>query len=124
WRGAAEDAMITAIPTHNTDVGFSGAAAIAGAVAMALAGAPLDKIIDAGCDAAELGLRKGRPWIAPSVARRIRMAVDIASRPGDVRARLQEIFDVVGCSLSIPESVGAAFGVLAMAQGEPRQAAI
>jgi ADP-ribosylglycohydrolase len=37
---------------------------------------------------------------------------------------LQEIYDVVGSTLSIPESVGAAFGVLAMAEGDPRQAAI
>src|SRR5581483_2195331 len=57
----------------------------------------------------------GRPWLGPSVSRRIQMAVDIGRGPGDERQRLQEIYDVVGCSLSIPESVGAAFGVLAMA---------
>ncbi len=122
--GAIEDAIHSAIPTHNTDLGFSGAAAVAGAVAIALTGAPLDAIIDAGCQAAEGGKQKGRPWLGPSVARRIRMAVDIARGPGDVRWRLQEIYDVVGSTLSIPESVGAAFGVLAMAEGNPKQAAI
>ncbi len=122
--GAIDDACLSAIPTHNTDIGFSGAAAVAGAVAIALTGASLDEIIQAGRQAADIGRRKGRPWLGPSVSRRIQMAVDIARGPGDDRQRLQEIYDVVGCSLSIPESVGAAFGVLAMAEGDPRQAAI
>lgn len=122
--GAVEDATLSAIPTHNTDVGFSGAAAVAGAVAIALTGASLDSIIEAGCKAADLGFAKGLPWMGSSVSRRIQVAVDIARGPGDERARLQEIYDVVGCTLSIPESVGAAFGVLAMAEGDPRQAAI
>jgi ADP-ribosylglycohydrolase len=122
--GAIQDACLSAIPTHNTDVGFSGAAAVAGAVAVALGGATLDEIIAAGRWAADQGRERGRPWLGPSVSRRIQMAVDIARGPGDERQRLQEIYDVVGCSLSIPESVGAAFGVLAMAEGDPRQAAI
>jgi ADP-ribosylglycohydrolase len=52
------------------------------------------------------------------------MAVDIARGPGDERFRLREIYDVVGTSLSVPETVGAAFGVVAMADGEPKQTAI
>jgi ADP-ribosylglycohydrolase len=123
--GAARDAALQATPTHNTDVAMSGAAAVAGAVAMALApGAQLDAILNAGISAAEIGRRLGPPYMGASVARRIRLALDIAGQGGDPRARLQDIFDLVGSTLATSESVPAAFGVLAMAGGEPLQAAI
>jgi ADP-ribosylglycohydrolase len=38
--------------------------------------------------------------------------------------RLKDLYDRVGTSLFIPESVPAAFGVLVMAQGDPRQCAV
>jgi ADP-ribosylglycohydrolase len=52
------------------------------------------------------------------------MAVEIARGCGDERFRLREIYDVIGTSLSVPETVGAAFGVLVMANGDPQQTAI
>lgn len=123
--GAIEDAAIVSMPTHNTSVAVSGACAVAAAIAVGmLPGATLDAMIAAGMMGAEIGATKGRPWLGPSVARRIRMAVDIARGPGDALARLRELYDVVGTSLSVPETVGSAFGVLAMAQGDPKQTAI
>jgi ADP-ribosylglycohydrolase len=123
--GAAHDAALQSTPTHNTDVAMSGAAAVAGAVAMALApGAQLDAILDAGIAAAEIGRRLGPPWMGASVARRIRLAIEIAGHQDEPRARLQEIYDLVGSTLATSESVPAAFGVLAMAAGDPLQTAI
>lgn len=123
--GAIEDAAIVSMPTHNTSVAVSGACAVAAAIAVGmLPGATLDAMIAAGMMGAEIGATKGRPWLGPSVARRIRLAVDIARGPGDALARLRELYDVVGTSLSVPETVGSAFGVLAMAQGDPKQTAI
>lgn len=123
--GAVEDAAVVCIPTHNTSTAISGAGAVAAAIATAMtAGATLDSMIAAGIRGAELGRTKGRVWVGPSVARRIQMAVEIARGPGDERFRLREIYDVIGTSLSVPETVGAAFGVLAMAKGDPKQTAI
>jgi ADP-ribosylglycohydrolase len=123
--GAARDAALQATPTHNTDVAMSGAAAVAGAVAMALApGAQLDAILNAGIAAAEIGRGLGPTYMGASVARRIRLALEIAGRADDPRTRLQEIYDLVGSTLAISESVPAAFGVLAMAGGDPTQTAI
>jgi ADP-ribosylglycohydrolase len=123
--GAIEDAAITCIPTHNTNVAISGACAVAAAIAVALRDdATLDAVIAAGVLGATLGREKGRKWLGPSVARRITMAVDIARGPGDELTRLREMYDVIGTSLSVPETVGSAFGVLAMAKGDPRQTAI
>jgi ADP-ribosylglycohydrolase len=123
--GAVSDAAIVCIPTHNTSPAISGACAVAAAIAVAMIDdATLDAVVAAGMLGAELGSKKGRLWSGPSVARRIQMAVEIARGHGDERCRLREIYDVIGTSLSVPETVGAAFGVLAMANGEPRQTAI
>lgn len=122
--GAARDAATQSIPTHNTDVAMAGAAAVAGAVAAALApGAQLDDILRAGVAAAEIGRTLGPAYMGASVARRIELAVAIARKLGEPRARIQELYDIVGSTLAISESVPAAFGVLAMAAGDPLQTA-
>lgn len=123
--GAAHDAVLQATPTHHTDVAMSGAAAVAGAVAMALRpGAGLDAILGAGIDAAEIGRQRGPAYMGASVARRIELAVAIARKLAEPRARIQELYDLVGSTLATSESVPAAFGVLAMADGDPMQTAI
>ncbi len=123
--GAIDDAITVCIPTHNTNVAISGACAVAAAVAVALRlDASLDAMIAAGVMGAELGRKHGRAWLGPSAARRITMAVEIARGPGDPLSRLRTIYNEIGTSLSVPETIGAAFGVLAMAEGDPRQTAI
>lgn len=122
--GAVNDAYISCIPTHHTDVAISGAAAIAGAIALSMAdGSQLEEIVDAGCKAADMGRELGNRWLGASVSRRIRMAVEIAQSSKNARERIQDLFEVIGTSLAIPESVPAAFGVLVMAQGDPLQTA-
>ena len=122
--GAVEDAYLACVPTHHTDVAISGAAAVAGAIAIALQpGATLDEIVQAGQAAADLGRTHGYRWLGASVSRRIALAAEIASSAAPERQRLQELYDLVGTSLAIPESVPAAFGVLVMAQGDPRRSA-
>lgn len=123
--GAIDAAAITCIPTHNTNVAISGACAVASAIAIAMTdGVSLDTVITAGMLGADLGRQRGRTWLGPSVSRRIKMAVEIAHGPGNDLFRLRELYNVIGTSLSVPETVGAAFGVLVMANGEPRQTAI
>ncbi|MGQ9849211.1 MAG: ADP-ribosylglycohydrolase family protein [Aggregatilineaceae bacterium] len=123
--GAIVDAVTACVPTHHTNVAISGACAVAAAIAVALVDdTSLGAIVAAGMLGAEVGRTRGRPWLGPSVARRIQMAVEIARRPGDARDRLRELYDVIGTSLSVPETVGSAFGVLVMAEGDPQQAAI
>jgi ADP-ribosylglycohydrolase len=124
--GAVHDAHISCIPTHNTDVAISGAAAIAGAIATAMrAGVTLDEIIAAGIKAAEMGRALGPHWMGASISKRIPIAVEIArSSSKNEYERLNEIYDIIGTSLSMTESVPAAFGVLTLANGDPQQTAI
>ncbi len=118
--GAIRDAAISCIPTHNTDVAVSGAAAVAGAIAAALKPAStLDEVVEAGVYAAGQGRKYGHVWIGASVPKRIHLAVEIARSGKPVRERLQDLYDIVGATLAISEAVPAAFGVLVMAEGDP-----
>ena len=124
-KAAAHDAALSCIPTHNTDVAASGAAAIAGAIAQALVpSATLTDIIEAGRWAAREARSLAAPWMGASVPRRIELAVQLAQADKPVRERLQDIYDIIGTTLAITEAVPAAFGVLAMAEGDPVQTAI
>ena len=40
------------------------------------------------------------------------------------RTKLRRLFDEVGATLNVPETVGAAFGLLALGQGDPKGTAI
>ncbi|MFN8527204.1 MAG: ADP-ribosylglycohydrolase family protein [Anaerolineae bacterium] len=123
--GAIADAVTSALPTHGTNVGISGACSVAAGVAMAMhPDATIDAVVAAGMLGAELGRQHGTKWIGASVTRKIEQAVAIARKGTDERARLREIYDVVGTSLAMPETVGAAYGMFVMAEGDPRRAAI
>jgi ADP-ribosylglycohydrolase len=123
--GAIADAHLSCIPTHNTDIAISGAAAVAGAIAMGLKpGSTLQDVVDAGVYAGEQGRKFGHVWMGASIPARIRLAVEIARKDLPLRQRLQELYDLVGTTLAISEAVPAAFGVLVMAEGHPVRAGV
>lgn len=123
---AVEDAIIACTPTHFTDVAVSGACAVAAAVAQALTPhTTLQAIIEIAVQAAEIGRQQGVPWRGASVARKIDYAVQLAT---DVSLseldRIQNLYDLVGSTFSPADAVPCAFGVLAMADGNPVETAI
>jgi ADP-ribosylglycohydrolase len=131
---AAHDAALTAIPSHNTSVACASAAAVAGAVACAVGpvngaahGATqpeLRDVIFAGMHAAHIGEGLGKLGLGANIARRIDFAVSLArDGVGNDSDRLQAIYDLVGTSLAASEAVPAAFGVVALAEGDPMRAA-
>jgi ADP-ribosylglycohydrolase len=123
--GAVEAAARACQPTHYTAVAVSCAAAVAAAIAAALMpGATLDAVLDAACAGAEQGSRFGHGEFLPNIARRIRWAVSIGTSGRDEDAILDDLYDYVGVSLAIHETVPAAFAVLAMANGDPWRTAL
>ena len=123
--GAVRDAVITCMPTHFTSPAVSAASAVAAAVAAGMVeGASLDAVMDAGTTGAEKGVAHGRRWFGCSVRFKIEQALEIAASGESVEVRLRRIFDEVGATLNAAETVGAAFGILAMAHGDPKQTAI
>lgn len=112
-------------PTHDTAVAVSGAAAVAAAVAIALTpDATLATVLGAACTGATCGAAYGHREFLPDIARRIRWAVGLATSGRDEAAILDDLYDYVGVSLAIHETVPAAFAVLAMAGGDPWRTAL
>ncbi len=123
--GAVTDTITVCMPTHFTSPAVSGACAVSAAVAKAMVeGISLDAVIEAGLQGAHLGKTRGRAWFGCSVTFKIEQALDIAASVEDNKTQLRRLFDEVGATLNVPETVGAAFGLLAMADGDPKQAAI
>ena len=126
FNAAIEDAIIATTPTHYTDVAVSGACAVAAAISQAMApDATLEDIINAAIHGADIGLRRGNPWFGGSVARKIDLAVRLATEASlSERDRLQNIYDFVGSTLAVADAVPSAFGIVAMADGNPVDAAV
>ena len=123
--GTVADTVTVCMPTHFTQPAVSGACAVSAAVAMAMIDdVTLDAVINAGLQGAQLGKQYGRAWFGCSVSFKIEQALAIADSGQDQRARLRRLFDEVGATLNVPETVGAAFGLLAMAKGDPKETAI
>lgn len=123
---AAVDAIVACTPTHFTDVAFSGACAVAAAIAQAMTpNTTLETIIDMAIWGAETGLQYGSSWFGASVGRKIDFAVQLAT---DVtlteQERIQNLYDLIGSTLSIADSVPCVFGILALAEGNPTNTAI
>jgi len=126
---AVRAAATTCRPSHFTSVGVAGAAAVAGAVAVALQrGATVLDVVRGAIWSAELGesigASEGREVAGPSVARRIELAVEIASVSPDLDTAIRRIAAVVGTGLSAAEAVPAAIGFVVAGGGDPWQTVI
>jgi len=111
------------LPTHGTGVAISGALAVARAVAAALQpSADLEGILAAARQGAAQGRRHGI-WVwATPLEGRIDLAVRLAAENPEPKKALQALYDYVGVDMLVAESVAAAFGVVALAGGDPMRA--
>jgi len=113
------------LPTHNTSVAISGGAAVACAVARALVG---DALLDDLFKAAKEGATKGQQygewvWGTP-LEGRIDLALQIAAKRRQLPTALTDLYRYVGVDMLVAESVAAAFGVIALANGNPMNAVV
>jgi ADP-ribosylglycohydrolase len=119
YEQAVLDTVAACTPSHNTDVAISGAAAVAGAIAVALKpGSTLQDILTAGRESAVAGQGHGHPWLGASVPRRIDLALEIVDQPSSPYDRIVDLYDIVGSTLATSEAVPSAFGILALAEGD------
>ena len=122
--GAVADALTSCRPSHLTNIGVAGAAAVAAAVAMAVQPASTVRdVVAAGRAGAieghRLGGSEGRDVAGPSIARRIDLAVGAAYSGEDFFGAVRSVTDVVGSGLGMAEAVPAAFGIFVAAGGDP-----
>jgi ADP-ribosylglycohydrolase len=124
--GAAALACLLARPTHNTQIAFAGAAAVAAAIAAGLGGMP-GTLADWADRGAALGeeeaTRTGRVAGGVGIRRRLEMALRIGEvHAGDVDAAAAELTDTIGNGVAMAEAVPHAFGLVAAARGDAWQA--
>ena len=126
---AVQDAVTLCIPTHNADVAFAGASAIAAGIAAALQENATElTVVDAAIYGAkrgyEIGAQKSMVMYSPSIINRIYAAVEIALKKHDFFHTCEEIVKEVGCGLPLIEAVPFAIGAFVAARGDPNLALI
>jgi len=131
--GAVDVAATLSAPTHNTQIAYAGAGAVAAVVAIGLSGGvsrggkmlSLAEAAFAGAEAGDrLAATRGRLAAGPSVIKRMELAIAIGERyRGDAEACMTELGAVIGAGLPMAEAVPAAVG-LAVAVGPDPFAAI
>ncbi len=126
---AVQDAVTLCVPTHNADVAFAGAAAIAAAIAACLIpGTCQLSVVDAAIYGArkgyEIGKERALVLRSPSMVDRIQLAVEIAISQTDFETICERLAEVIGCGLPIIEAVPFAIGVFVASRGDPNLAVI
>ncbi len=121
---AAKAAFLTCVPSHNTNAGVAGAAAIAGAIAVAMVdGSTIVDVVQAAKLGArigdELGSTQGRIVPAPGIEQRIDMAVRVAISANSFDDAVKSIASQIGTGLPAAEAVPAAIGFFVAAGGDP-----
>lgn len=113
------------VPTHNSHIAFAGAGSVAAAVAVAASGEDMEDVLTAAVRGAELGEQEGIKRAvevpAPSMAARVRLAIDVAHEPGDVPHRIARLTDLIGSGLPITEAVPMAIGINAVIPDDPME---
>ena len=121
--GALADAVEASLPTHGTTLALSGAAAVACAVAVAMGeDADLQEVLEAGMEGAVRGRAFGTWAWTPPLEKRIELALRLVRQADSETAALRALYDYVGVDLTVAESIPTAFGLVALAEGEPMRA--
>ncbi|MCL5074346.1 MAG: ADP-ribosylglycohydrolase family protein [Chloroflexi bacterium] len=118
--GVVADTEIACLPTHGTSLAISGAAAIACAIASCLGGeGSVDGVVAASKEGAILGRERGREVPGPAIDKRIDWAVRIARRGSSPGEAYADLYDYIGATVAIAETVPAALGLFVLAEGDP-----
>ena len=123
--GALADAVQASLPTHGTTLALSAAAAVACAVAAAMGDdASLEGVLEAGMEGAVRGREFGT-WVwTPPLEKRIELAWRLVRQADNEAGAVRALYDYSGVDLVVTESVPTAFGLVALAQGDPMRAVL
>jgi ADP-ribosylglycohydrolase len=121
--GALRDTVEACLPTHGTTLAISGAAAVACAIAEAMRdGTTLDSVLEAATEGAVRGRQHGA-WVwTPPLERRMALALRLVRQAESETGALRALYDYVGVDLTMTESIPTAFGLVALAEGDPMRA--
>lgn len=121
--GTCEQAFITCLPSHDTDVAIASACCVAAAVSEALVNPSLSHVIPACRRGAQMGDQiardRARRIAGPHFIARLEMALEIAARSDNDHSFMVDMERNVGNSVLAAESVPAAIGVIVYAKADP-----
>ena len=123
---SCELALLTCLPSHDTNIAIASACAIAAAVSQAMVpNASVKMVIEAALEGAAKGERlakeHARVVAGPSIEMKIRLAVSIADECEDLIEFLRNMEGHVGNSVLAHESIPCALGIIAFTQGDAFQ---
>jgi ADP-ribosylglycohydrolase len=123
--GALADAVKASLPTHGTTLALSAAAAVACAVAAAMCeDVTLERVLEAGMEGAARGREFGA-WVwTPALEKRIELALRLVRQAENEAQAVRALYGYSGVDLVVTESVPTAFGLVALAQGDPMRAVL
>lgn len=117
------------LATHHTGIAIAGAAAVAAAISTGIDGGDWRHAAARAIRAAETGAARGHWTAGASCAARVELALEIAARhtvdttsmatAESLDKAATELADRVGTSVATQESVPCAFGIVALADGDP-----
>lgn len=120
---ACDLALVTCLPSHDTDVAIASACSIAAGVAAAMIGADVAAVVRAcvegGRIGTELAATHARVPPGPRYATRLDLALEIAQNAGDDLRFLTNLESAIGSGVLAVESVPAAVAIFAYAKGDP-----
>jgi ADP-ribosylglycohydrolase len=111
------------LPTHGTSIAISGGAAVAFSIGKALSdGLIFEELFSAAKQGAVEGRHFGKwVWGTP-LEGRIDLAVQIARQKQPPEILLFDLYRYIGVDMLVAESVATAFGLVALANGDPMKA--
>lgn len=118
---AIYDAILSARPSHSSKPGMAATCAIAAAVSLAIEGIySLDQIMEAAIYGADIGEQIGFDVPAPSVAARIKLAIDLVdkNRKKGFEQTCQYLYRYIGASMKSYESIPLSLGIFYAAEGD------
>ncbi len=116
------DVYQTCIPTHNTTVCVSSAAAIAAAVCYALRGEEIGQILEKAVEASEIGRKYGYEIASGNVGKKTLFALDIVKKnASDPKAALSVLYDYFGGGDLAQDSIPLALALFALGRGSVRE---
>lgn len=119
---ACELALLTCLPSHDTNIAIASACAIAAAVSASMVdNVTIESIIQASIDGAKYGEQlartKARVVAGPSIEMKIRLAVELACEEVDLVTFLRKLEGYIGNSVLAHESIPCALGIFAFTKG-------
>lgn len=122
--GFIANVELASSPTHKSDVAIAGATVIGWAISQAVDGVSWDRLRDQLPAVARAAQEKRVTTYHASMAARIELALDIANHSGGTESTMDRIYQLVGTTSDILDSVPAAIAMVELAATQPNRCAV